>query len=63
MGTVRLECVRVAGRWLTSTQALSRFAARQTPAMEDDPPPPPRTPGRRQRASERAAAELGRQGI
>jgi hypothetical protein len=62
-GTLRLECVRVSGRWLTSVEALSRFVARQTPAMENDPPPAPRSPGRWQRASERAAEELGRQGI
>ena len=62
-GTLRLECVRVSGRWLTSVEALSRFVAQQTPAMENDPPPAPRSPSRRQRASERAAAELRRQGI
>jgi len=63
VGTVYLECVRVSGRWLTSVEALSRFVAQQTPAMENDPPPAPRSPGRWQRASERAAEELGRQGI
>jgi hypothetical protein len=62
-GVVRLECVRLPGRWLTSVEAISRFAARQTLAMEHDPPPAPRSPGRRQRDSERAAAELGRLGI
>jgi hypothetical protein len=62
-GTLRLECIRVSGRWLTSVEAISRFAARQTPPAENDPPPVPRPPGRRQRASELAAAELGRQGL
>jgi hypothetical protein len=57
---VRLECVRVGGRWLSSTQALGRFAARQTPALEDNPPPPSRSPGRRQRDSERAGEALER---
>jgi hypothetical protein len=61
-GTLRLECVRVSGRWLTSVEALSRFVARQTPAIENDAPAP-RSPGRRQRDSERAAAELEQQGI
>jgi hypothetical protein len=60
-GGVRLECVRLSGRWITSVEAISRFVAQQTPAMENDPPP--RSPGRRQRASERAAVELRRQGI
>jgi hypothetical protein len=59
IGVVRLESVRLPGRWVTSLEAISRFVARQTP-MENDPPPAPRSPGRRQRASERAAEELGR---
>jgi hypothetical protein len=63
VGTVYLECFRLSGRWLTSVEAISRFAARQTPAMENDAPPAPRSPGRQRRASERAAEELGRQGI
>ena len=63
VGTVYLECVRVAGLWLTSAEALCRFATRQTPPTEDNPPPPPRSPGRRQRASKRATEELRRQGI
>jgi hypothetical protein len=60
---VRLEGLRLGGRWLTSRQALQRFAERLTPAIGDAPSPPHRTPGRRQQASERAARELEKEGI
>jgi hypothetical protein len=60
-GTVRLECVRISGRWLTSREAISRFVARQTPSAL--PAPRLRTPGQRQRASERAERELQKLGI
>jgi hypothetical protein len=62
-GTVYLECVRLSGRWLTSVEAISRFVARQTPAMESNPAAAPRTPDQRQRASQRAGAKLRRLGI
>jgi hypothetical protein len=62
IGIVRLECVRVSGRWLTSAEAISRFVARQTPAAEPMTARP-RTPGQRRHASERAARELDRIGI
>jgi hypothetical protein len=60
---VRLEAVRLGGRWLTSREALQRFAEAQTPALDSDIGPTYRTPAARQRASERAAAELERVGI
>jgi hypothetical protein len=60
---VRLEGVRLGGRWVTSREALQRFAERLTPAMPDTLPPTPRTPTARQRASDRAAEELDRIGI
>jgi hypothetical protein len=60
---VRLEAVRLGGRWVTSQDALQRFAERLTPRIEGAPAAVPRTPERRRRASERAAAELERQGI
>ncbi len=65
VGVIRLECVRLSGRWLTSSEAISRFVARQTPPAEGDTPPAaaPRTPAARKRASERAAKELERIGI
>jgi hypothetical protein len=61
--TIRLECARVAGRWLTSEPALERFLAAQTPSTGSAPASTPRTPTARQRASARAAAELDRIGI
>jgi hypothetical protein len=60
---VRLEAVRLAGKWLTSEPAIARFLAAQTPSAEPCAQPTPRTPGRRQQASERAARELEALGI
>ncbi len=62
---VKLEAVRVGGRWLTSRAALARFVAALTPAA--DPTPKPlapvsRTTAARQKASERAAHELEKRG-
>lgn len=62
-GVVRLEAVRLAGRWLTSEEAIVRFLAAQTPPPPDAPPPAPRTPRRRQQAAERAAKKLDKMGI
>jgi hypothetical protein len=63
-GVVRLEAVRLGGRWLTSREALQRFATALTPRLEGAADPPaPRPPAARQRASEKAAAELERAGI
>ncbi len=62
-GRVRLEAVRLGGRWITSREAIQRFAERLTPRVEGQPAAVPRTPDRRRRASERAAADLERQGI
>jgi hypothetical protein len=61
--TVRLEAVRLGGRWLTSAEALQRFAEALTPRLGDAPVTATRTPGRRRRASERAAADLESAGI
>jgi hypothetical protein len=61
-GKVRLEAIRLGGRWLTSVEALERFAARQTPELEDRPLLP-RTPVARRRASERAERKLQQIGI
>lgn len=63
VGVVRLECVRVSGRWLTSEEAISRFVAAQTPPADAEARPTPRTPPQRRKASERAARELDRIGI
>ncbi len=64
-GVVKLETVKVGGRLLTSEQALQRFAERQSGWLGDSAPARalPRTPGKRQRASERAAEKLEEIGI
>jgi hypothetical protein len=56
---VRLEAIRLASRWVTSTEAIARFVARLTaaPAVELA-----RTPAARRRASDEAARELARKG-
>lgn len=61
-GKVRLEAIRVGSRWLTSSEALERFADRLTPRF-DDAPARPRTTAKRRRASERAERELAQNGI
>jgi hypothetical protein len=64
VGVERLECVRLAGRWITSVEAISRFVARQTPPLEGQTPVQlPRTAAMRQRAAERAGKELESLGI
>lgn len=60
---IRLEALRLGGRWLTSREALQRFAARLTPSPEQSPPEVPSNPVQRRRASERAAEELRRIGV
>jgi hypothetical protein len=63
-GRMKLEAVRLGGRWLTSVEALERFAARQTPGLDAATNgAPPRPPASRQRASERAEKELAKIGI
>lgn len=59
---VRLDAVRLGGRWLTSVEALQRFADAQTPRLDGEPAKV-RTPGARQRAAERVEKELQRVGI
>ena len=58
--TVRLEAEKIGCRWFTSEAALARFAERL--AGDADPAALPRTPTQRQRAADRAAAELERMG-
>jgi hypothetical protein len=61
---VRLDAVRLGGRWLTSREALQRFAEALTPALDESGPAATvRTPTKRERAAERAARELERVGI
>ena len=61
---VKLEAVRLGGRWMTSRQALQRFAEALTPRLSDAPASPlPRGPAARRRESERAEAELQKRGV
>jgi hypothetical protein len=60
---VKLEALRLGGRWVTSRKALQRFAERLTPRLDDNPAPLPRSPARRQREDERAARQLDEIGI
>jgi hypothetical protein len=55
---LRLEAVRLGGRWLTSGPAIERFIARQTPNLDAKPAPQPRTPRQQRRAAERAGKAL-----
>jgi hypothetical protein len=60
---VKLEAIRLGGRWFTTRQALARFAEALTPRLDSAPAAAPRPRSRRQRASDRAAAELERLGL
>jgi hypothetical protein len=61
---VRLEAVRLGGRWMTSREALQRFAERLTPRLDTAASTAtPQTPGQRQHAAERAERELNKIGI
>src|SRR5947209_1904698 len=60
---VRLEAVRLGGRWITSVEALERFADRQTPRLGDASTKSFRTPVPRSRAAQRADKHLAAIGI
>jgi hypothetical protein len=62
---VKLEGVRVGGRWLTSRGAVTRFVAALTGAMDltaTTSTPSPQTPAARLLAAERATAALKKLG-
>lgn len=63
---VRLDAVRVGGRWLTSRGAVARFVRALTDATPSAGPATvparPRTDAARQKASARAARELEKRG-
>jgi hypothetical protein len=61
-GRVHLEAIRLGGRWLTSREALQRFAERLTPERKDAPVTH-RSTAARDKASARAEAELQRRGF
>jgi hypothetical protein len=58
---VRLEAVRLGGRWVTSKEALQRFAERSTPTLADSQLP--RSPKQRDVAVRRAERRLEKAGI
>lgn len=64
---LRLEGIRMGGRWLTTVEALIRFAERQTAIRQPDPDgsqmPFFRTPTQRRRANEAAARQLEKMGL
>lgn len=62
VGVVRLEHFRAGGKLLTSRRAVARFLAAQSGNAGNDPIPV-RSPAERNRASDRAAAELEAFGV
>jgi hypothetical protein len=60
---VRLGACRLGGRWLTSIEALARFATELTPTIGDRPVSRQRTLRQWRRAAERAEQELEKLGI
>jgi hypothetical protein len=58
---VRLDALRVGGKWVTSEVAIQRFAEALTPRPNDAPPIP--TVGQQQRAAEAAGRKLEALGI
>ena len=60
---IRLEGIRFGGKWVTSRDALQRFAERLTPDLDGQTTVVPRTPISRQRAAVRAEKELEKVGI
>jgi hypothetical protein len=60
---VRLEAVRLGGRWMSSREAFQRFAERLTPRFEVTPPAIAGSPMARTKAAERAEKELERMGV
>jgi Protein of unknown function (DUF1580) len=62
-GRIKLEAARVAGRVLTSEQAITRFILAQALTPADRQDSPVRSPSQRERAADAAARELDRLGI
>jgi hypothetical protein len=60
---VKLEAIRLGNRWMTSREALQRFAERLTPAQDTAPRPMPRSMAARERAIRRAEKFLDSVGI
>lgn len=62
-GKVRLEGLRIGSRYCTSREAIARFVDALNSRLKGKPTPALRTPGRRQRAAERAGKRLQEIGI
>jgi hypothetical protein len=60
---IHLEAARLAGKWVTTPAAISRFLLAQTPEGSDCPMSQHRTTRQRQRAAERAEKALEAMGI
>lgn len=60
---IKLEAVRVGGRWLTSKEALARWAERLTPRPDAEPSMTCRAPTKRRKLAENVLKELERAGI
>jgi hypothetical protein len=61
---VRLEGIRLGSRWMTSREAIQRFAERLTPQCADTPAAlPPRTSTARRKAGEQAGRDLEQLGV
>src|SRR5262249_27113213 len=58
---IRLQGVRIGSRWLTSREAIQRFAEALTPEIAT--PAPSRTRRQRRREAQKAEQELERMGI
>jgi hypothetical protein len=60
---VRLEAIRLGSRWMTSREALQRFAEALTPDIGGTSTDPAPTPTRRAREARRVEAALEEAGI
>jgi hypothetical protein len=60
---VKLEALRLGGRWVTSKEALQRFAEALTPTFAGSPASPTDTPRQRRKAAEKVERELEELGI
>jgi hypothetical protein len=60
---VRLEASRLAGKWITTPQAIVRFLEAQSPKIGNPGTEAPRSARARQRAADQAAAALSRLGM
>jgi hypothetical protein len=62
-GPVRLEALRIGSRWITSIEAVQRFAGAQTPDLDCPKSIVQATDGARLKAADRAGKALVRLGM